>query len=146
MTAPLPNLNALAPAAPVPPSLADRKVRQTLRDELRAEEWALHLELMAAARVVLKNFFANPHKTSAADLARLVELASKLGRLATDPGCDLEVTDNGAAVMIEFHAALRKVYARRESEGRPLPAGVVIDAETVATPSAPADQPEAPPA
>lgn len=129
------NPNAIIPAAEAaPPSLAEPKVRQRLRDELRAEEWAMHRELMAAARTILKSFYDNPHKTTVADLARLVELASKLGRLATQPDCDLEAPEPGAAVMIEFHAALRKVYARRESEGRPLPAGDLIDAVVVAPP------------
>ena len=139
MNADQPGPNAVVPAAVVsPPSFADRKFRQKLRDELRAEEWDMHRELMAAARVILQNFHDNPHKSTVADLARVIDLASRLARLATAPDCGLDLGDEGAAVMINFHAALRKVYTRRESEGRPLPPGVIIDAETIANaPSGP---------
>ncbi len=132
-----PTTNAVVPAAlPAPvPAFADRKFRQRLRDELRAEEWDMHKELIAVARAIVKNFHDDPHKSTAADLHRVMELASKLGRLATEPDCDLELGGDGAAVRIEFHAALKNVYARRQSEGRPLPSGVIIDAETV--PAAP---------
>lgn len=91
----------------------------------------MHRELLEAGRVILRNLQGNPHKSTVADLARVMELSSKLARLATQPDCDLDLGDDGAAVMIDFRAALRKVYTRRESEGRPLPKSVIIDAEMV---------------
>jgi hypothetical protein len=142
MNAQEPNPNGVVPAATAPlPSFADRKFRQKLRDELRAEEWDMHRELIGAGRAILEYLQNNPHKYTVADLARVMELSSKLARLATQPDCDLDLGDDGTAVMIDFHAALRKVYTRRESEGRPLPKGVIIDAEMAggetASPSAP---------
>ncbi len=111
MNAAEPNSNTVAPAgAASPPSFADRKFRQKLRDELRAEEWAMHRELLAAARIILKNFYENPHKSTVADVARIIDLSSKLGRLATesDSGFTSNEVDT-AAVIIEFKAALTKV-------------------------------------
>ncbi len=121
---------------------SDSKVRQKLRDELRAEEWAMHLELMAAARTALKTLFENPHKHTMADVARILDLSSKLGRLATESSHGFESQEpDTATVMLEFKAALTRVYARRKVESKPLPPGaVVVDVNTVnaeaASPSA----------
>ncbi len=141
MNADSPNPSAVAPAgvaAIAPVCFSDRQQQRKLRDELRAEEWALHKELVVAARAALKSFYENPHKITVADLARLTELASRLGRLATELGAEAEFgSDGGGAVMFEFHAALRKVYARHQSEGRPVPPGVVIDVTPASEPPAP---------
>ncbi len=114
------------------PALADRKVRENRRDESREEEWVIHLELMAAARAVLKSFHENPQKVSFADVARMVDLASRIGRLSTESDREEHSGAGGEMVMIEFHAALRKVYARRATEGRPLPVNPIIDVTPVA--------------
>ncbi len=63
-----PNPNAVVPAGAAPPSFADRKVRQKLREELRAEEWDMHQELMTVARAIVKSFHDNPHRSTVADL------------------------------------------------------------------------------
>ena len=129
-----PNVVAPAGAAP-PPSFADRQFRHKLRDELRAEEWAMHCQLMDAARAVLKNLQENPHRQTFADVARMLDLSSRLGRLATEPDADRAAMPDSSLMIIEFKAALKRVYARRQEEGRPLPAGAIIEAESVATSS-----------
>lgn len=120
------------PGATVPSTaFSDAKAREQLRNQLRAEEWAMHCELMQASRLVLKNLTENPHKHTVADLARLMELASKLGRLATESQSGFESNGESTTVLIQFEAALKKVYARRQAEGKPLPPGAVIDVEPV---------------
>ena len=111
---------------------SDPKVREKLRAELRAEEWAMHCELMGAARTILKTLFDNPRKDTVADVARILDLSSKLGRLATesnagpqDAGVDTTV------LMVEWKAALQRVYTRRKIESKPLPPGAVVDVNTV---------------
>lgn len=127
---------AVAPVNTAPtPLLTDRKVRRQRRDELREEEWAMHRELMATARAVLKSFYENPQKASVADVTRMVDLASRIGRLSTEPDREEHPGADGEVLMIEFHAALQKVYARRAEEGRPLP----VDTMIAVTSAAPAD-------
>jgi len=60
------------------------------------------------------------------DIARMLEIASKLGRLATGLGTDGErrKDDAGPAVRVEVTVALEKIY------GEPLP-GEVVDVEAV---------------
>ena len=121
---------------PAPHDFSDPKLRQRLRDELRAEEWAMHQELMAAARVALRNLYENRQKCTVADVARILDLSSKLGRLATESEGALTANETDTTIiMLEFKAALAKVYARRKVEGRPAPAGAVVDVEPV-TPKA----------
>ena len=59
-----------------------------------------------------------------ADISRMLEVASKLGRLATGMATDkTEVTgEDGGPIRIELEAALRKVY------------GGVVDVEATAAP------------
>jgi len=81
------------------------------RQEVRAAEWALHQEVIAAARTALVNLQENSHKTTVADIARLIELASRLGRLA----CGMEAGQLDPAtptVRIEIAAALQRVYGQ----------------------------------
>jgi len=119
-------------ALPATENFSDPKFREKLRAELRAEEWAMHKELMAAARTALKNLSENPHKNTVADVTRIIDLADKLGRLATESASAFELPNDGTVVMLQFESALKTVYARRQSEGRPLPPGVVVDVEATA--------------
>jgi hypothetical protein len=61
-----------------------------------------------------------------ADIARMLEIASKLGRLATGLGTDGDRRrgDDLPAVRVEVRVALEKIY------GEPLP-GEVVDVEVV---------------
>jgi hypothetical protein len=100
------------------------------RQEVRAAEWALHHELIAAARTALANFQDNAHKISVQDITRLIELASRLGRLA----CGMEagqLDPATPAVRIEIAAALKRVY------GQP----IEVIAEQVKAPALPPAHP-----
>ena len=73
-----------------------------------------------------------------ADIARMVEVASKMGRLASGMATDkTEVTgEEGGPIRVEVEAALDKIY------GKPIP-GEVVDVEADADADAvPALQPE----
>jgi len=61
-----------------------------------------------------------------ADIARMLEIASKLGRLATGLGTDGDgrKADELPAIRVEVTVALEKIY------GEPLP-GEVVDVEVV---------------
>ena len=133
-----PTSAALPAAIPSPEHFSDPKLREKLRAELRAEEWAMHCELMDAARTILKTLFDNPHKHTVADVARILDLSSKLGRLATESGAEPQAAGVDTTVlMVEWKAALQRVYTRRKAEGQPLPSGAVVDVEPVAsTPAA----------
>jgi hypothetical protein len=81
------------------------------RQEVRQAEWTLHREVINAAHAALLNFQENSHKTTVADIARLIELASRLGRLA----CGMEAGQLDPAtptVRIEIAAALKRVYGQ----------------------------------
>jgi hypothetical protein len=95
--------------------------------ELRQTEWDLHRRCIEAVRQGLEAYMAK--KTVYAnlcDIARLLELASKLGRLASGMATDkTEVTgEDGGPIRIELSAALNKIYGEE-------PAGTVVDVETL---------------
>ena len=97
------------------------------QQELRETEWQVHLECVAAARRGLDSFMARPKAyATLAEIARLLELASKLGRLASGlPTDHTELTgEDGGPLRVELTAALNKIY------GQPGP-GEVVDVETV---------------
>ena len=98
----------------------------------------MHRELMNAAAAMLKTFYENPHKTTVNDLARVIDLASQLGRRATELDPDpAAVVQSSETLIFEFRAALKRVYSRRQAEGKSLPEGVVMEAELVPTPDVP---------
>ncbi len=67
------------PAMPPDPPAWEQRIL-----ELREEEWQAHKDCLAAAREALVRYKAGPHRAvSIRDIAKLLELASKLGRLAT---------------------------------------------------------------
>ncbi|HWI58032.1 MAG TPA: hypothetical protein VNZ22_12460 [Bacillota bacterium] len=92
--------------------------------ELREEEWELHEACIRAAKQGLKEFYERDRDKAPiklGEIAKLVELASKLGRLATGLATEkTEVTgEAGGAIRVELDAALKKIY------GRPLPGEVI---------------------
>jgi hypothetical protein len=94
--------------------------------QLRETEWAMHERAIAAAEKAL-NAFMDKDKVYAnlADIARMLEIASKLGRLATGLGDGESRKDDDAPTMrVEVSVALEKIY------GEPLP-GEIVDVETV---------------
>jgi hypothetical protein len=89
---------------------------------LREEEWELHEKCIAAAKKALATFMDRDKAgASLADIARILEVASKLGRLASGMATDkTEVSgEDGGPIRVEFEAALKKVY------------GPVVDVEAV---------------
>lgn len=94
---------------------------------LKETEWAMHERAIAAAKRGLDAYMEREKVyANLADIARMLEIASKLGRLATGLGTDVERRkgDDLPAVRVEVTVALEKIY------GEPLP-GEVVDAEVV---------------
>ncbi len=89
--------------------------------ELREEEWELHREAIGAAKRGLAAFMAREKVyANLSDIARMLEIASKLGRLATGLGDgDKRKGDDLPTVRVEVAVALDKIY------GQPLPAEIV---------------------
>ena len=102
---------------------------QAREQQLRETEWAMHERAIAAAKRGLDAYMAREKVyANLADIARMLEIASKLGRLATGLGDgERRKDDDLPAVRVEVTVALEKIY------GEPLP-GEVVDVE--ATPVA----------
>ncbi len=102
---------------------------ETRELKLRETEWAMHERAIEAAKRGLDAYMARDKVyANLADIARMLEIASKLGRLATGLGTDGERKgDDLPAVRVEVTVALEKIY------GEPLP-GEVVDVEEVKKP------------
>jgi len=102
--------------------------------QLRETEWAMHERAIAAARKGLAAYMEREKVyANLADIARMLEIASKLGRLATGLGTDGERRkgDELPTMRVEVTVALEKIY------GEPLPGELaappaIVDVETVA--------------
>lgn len=92
------------------------------------EEWTLRSELIEAGRKVLEKFKDGSRGATLGDVARALDVASKLGRLATGLGTDGERRkgDELPAVRVEVSVALEKIY------GAPLPGEVAAPPATIA--------------
>jgi hypothetical protein len=93
--------------------------------ELREAEWQERQNLVAFAAEVRQRWMANEKRCGTLEgYARLLELASRLGRSACEKPIDrTEVTGaEGGPIRVEVVAALKKIY------GEPLP-GEVVDVE-----------------
>lgn len=97
--------------------------------QLRETEWAMHERAIAAAKRGLDAYMEREKVyANLADIARMLEIASKLGRLATGLGADGEKRkgDEAPTVRVEVTVALEKIY------GEPLPCEVVdVDAKKI---------------
>jgi hypothetical protein len=103
----------------------------TRQTEVREREWRLHEKCIAAAEKALAAFMDREKVyANLSDIARMLEIASKLGRLATGMPTDrTEITgEDGGPIQVEFEAALRKIYSE------PLP-GEVVDVQPVEPPA-----------
>lgn len=81
--------------------------------ELREQEWAIHDDCIRAGREALKRFHDNVRRgATLGDVSRIIEVASKMGRLASGMATDrTEITgEDGGPVQLELSAALNKVY------------------------------------
>jgi len=86
------------------------------QDEVRQREWEMHEKCIGAAKKAFDAFMSREKVyANLADIARMLEVASKLGRLASGLATDkTEVTgEDGGAIRVEFEAALKKVYGRK---------------------------------
>ena len=95
------------------------------QQELREREWAMHEKCIAAAERGLKAFMEREKVyANLADIARMLEVASKLGRLASGMATDkTELSgEDGGPIRVELAAALNKIY------------GDVVDVEAVPVP------------
>ena len=95
--------------------------------KLRETEWAMHEAAIAAAKKGLAAYMEKDKVyANLADIARMLEIASKLGRLATGLGTDGDGRkgDELPAMRVEVTVALEKIY------GEPIP-GEIIDVEAV---------------
>ena len=100
---------------------------ETREQALKETEWAMHERAIAAAKRGLDEYMKREKVyANLADIARMLEIASKLGRLATGLGTDGERRkgDDLPTVRVEVTVAREKIY------GEPLP-GEVVDAEVV---------------
>ena len=105
------------------------KAGQWLRrqEEVREREWAMHEKCLAAAERALDAFLEREKiKVSFTDIARIVEVASKMGRLASGLATEkAEITgEDGGPIRLQLEAALDKIY------GKPIP-GEVVEVEEV---------------
>lgn len=103
--------------------------------QLRETEWAMHERAIEAAKRGLDEYMKREKVyANLADIARMLEIASKLGRLATGLGTDGERRngDDLPTVRVEVTVALEKIY------GEPLPGEVaappIVDVEEVKKP------------
>lgn len=95
---------------------------ESREQSLRETEWAMHERAIAAAKRGLDAYMEREKVyANLADIARMLEIASKLGRLATGLGTDGERRkgDDLPAMRVEVTVALEKIY------GEPLPIEVV---------------------
>lgn len=101
--------------------------------QLRETEWSMHERAIAAARRGLDEYMKREKVyANLADIARMLEIASKLGRLATGLVTDGERRkgDELPTMRVEVTVALEKIY------GEPLPGEVagppaMVDVEAV---------------
>ena len=103
--------------------------------QLRETEWAMHERAIAAAKRGLDAYMEREKVyANLADIARMLEIASKLGRLATGLGDgEKRKADEAPTVRVEVSLALEKIYG---AEVRPANESAPIDVETVgATPT-----------
>lgn len=127
--------SALNPLPIPPPPWRERG------EQHRHEEWEASQKLLAAARALLRKYLVTQGaKPSLADIARMLELASKLGRLAT--GLATEKTEisgqDGGPLRVEFRAMLEKVYSQ------PLPGEIASPDPKALSAPAPAPSDDSP--
>jgi uncharacterized protein len=108
-----------------------------VHEALKIAEWQRHKKLIALADEVIARWEKNKNKCGTLEgIARLLELATKMGRLAA--GLPTEVkevnTTMKATIDIEWEVAIRKAYAVTEKAETLKPETLksdVVDAEVV---------------
>ncbi len=85
----------------------------TRQEKIREREWSMHEKCLAAAERALSSFMEREKVyANLSDIARILEVASKLGRLAAGMATDkTEITgEDGGPIRVELSAALSKIY------------------------------------
>ena len=85
----------------------------TRQQMIREREWEMHEKCIEAARRGLKAFMEREKVyANLSDISRILEVASRLGRLASGMPTDkTEVTgEDGGPLRVELSAALNKIY------------------------------------
>lgn len=99
------------------------------RQEAQKEvEWQLRCEAIDLAREAIHRFKANAKKCGTLEgIARIIELASKIGRLSCDMATDKteKTVDEVRTLSVEFKAAIEKIY------GQPVPPQFAASAEAL---------------
>lgn len=108
-------------------------VWEAREQKLKETEWEMHERAIAAAKRGLDAYMEREKVyANLADIARMLEIASKLGRLATGLGDgDGRKGDDLSAVRVEVTVALEKIYGQTESGLNSPPAAAVVDVEEV---------------
>ena len=104
----------------------------TRQQMIREREWEMHEKCIEAARRGLKAFMEREKVyANLSDIARILEVASRLGRLASGMPTDkTELTgEDGGPIRLELTAALNKIY------------GDVVDVEMTPVPALAEGQP-----
>jgi hypothetical protein len=87
------------------------------KEELRATEWALHLALVKAGQRALERLTSDGGRAiGPTEAARLLDLASKLGRLATGLSTESTEVTGGVpgALQVDIEVALKRVYGEEK--------------------------------
>jgi hypothetical protein len=99
--------------------------------QLRETEWSMHERAIAAAKRGLDAYMEKDKVyANLADIARMLEIASKLGRLATGldkSNGEQRDGDDLPGLRVEVTVALEKIYGQAE----PAPTGEIVDVQTV---------------
>jgi hypothetical protein len=91
----------------------------TRQSEHREEEWKIRSELVEAGREALRRWKANPNRCGSLEgIARMLELASKLGRLSSGMATDRTEVSGEVSVKLdtEWELALKKVYGEGDNK------------------------------
>ena len=97
------------------------------REELLETEWEMHERAIAAARKALAAFMDREKVyANLADIARMLEVASKMGRLAAGLATDRTEVEGEVKLSLSFEEALKKVFG---------PAETVVDVDALPTAS-----------
>ena len=90
---------------------------ESREQKLRETEWEMHERAIAAAKRGLDAYMEREKVyANLADIARMLEIASKLGRLATGLGDgERRKDDDLPAMRVEVTVALEKIYGQTES-------------------------------
>jgi hypothetical protein len=107
------------------------------QEEQRSAEWQARSDLVELAKRAIERWKKNENKCGTLEgIARLLDLASKLGRLASGMPTDrTEVTrEVRGKIDMNWEIALRKVYGSKEAKVAAPPA--YVDVETLPAPPA----------